>query len=376
MYSLTGYGAMVADDVRRRAYVAALERVIQPGCTVLEIGTGPGVFALLAARMGARKVYAIEPDDSIEVARQLVGAHGLDDKIELFQGLSTDFTPPQPVDVVFSDLRGILPLLRGHLPAIIDARERLLAPQGALIPQQDRLWAAVVEAEESYGAHVDGWSDHGLDLDLSIPREFTTSTWGRTWVSDLDQCLVEPRTWATLDYRALQSLDAKGHLEWRVRRAGRAHGILMWFDTLLVEGVGYSTAPGERPLVYRQQFLPFPRPVELSAGDRVDLRLEAIYTGSDYVWRWVTEIEPSIRFDQSTFFSSPVSLARLRKRAASHVPKLNGKGQVLDFVLRRIDGRTALEAIARELTGAFPGRFEDWRQALEKVGEIAESYSD
>ncbi len=380
MYSLTGYGTMVADSVRRRAYIAALERVIQPGCTVLEIGTGPGIFAILAARLGARKVYAIEPDDSIEVARQLVSAHGLDDKIELFQGWSTRFEPPQPVDVIFSDLRGILPLFRSHLPAVIDARERLLDPRGTLIPQRDRLWVTLVEAEEAYGAHVDGWSDHGLNLDLSIAREFTTNTWGRTWIGDPEQCLVEPWNWATLDYTTVVSLDARGHAEWRVRRNGRAHGLLLWFDTELVDGVGYSTAPGESRLVYRQQFLPLPQPVDLRAGDRVSLRLEAIHTGTDYVWRWQTEIEPAdgpaSSFDQSTFFSRPVSLASLRKRAGGYVPQLNDKGRVLDFVLRRMDGHTSLEVIARELYGAFPGRFEDWRQAFERVAEIAESCSD
>lgn len=69
-YSIAAFGAMIADDVRMSAYALALERTIRPGCTVLDIGTGTGVMALLACRFGAGKVVAIEPDDVIEVARQ------------------------------------------------------------------------------------------------------------------------------------------------------------------------------------------------------------------------------------------------------------------------------------------------------------------
>jgi len=58
MYSLGGYGTMVADRVRVDAYAKALSKTVREGAVVVEIGTGPGIFAVLACRLGASRVYA------------------------------------------------------------------------------------------------------------------------------------------------------------------------------------------------------------------------------------------------------------------------------------------------------------------------------
>ena len=42
----------------------------------------------------------------------------------------------------------MLPFFGQHIPAIIDARDRFLAPGGVLIAQQDHLRAAIIEAPE------------------------------------------------------------------------------------------------------------------------------------------------------------------------------------------------------------------------------------
>src|SRR3954463_12958845 len=110
MYSLRDYGEMVADELRTQSYARALQRCVRPGSVVLDIGTGTGILALLACRYGARRVFAVEPSESIEVAREMARAHGVEARIDFFQALSTDFTLPDPADVVFSALHGILPL--------------------------------------------------------------------------------------------------------------------------------------------------------------------------------------------------------------------------------------------------------------------------
>jgi len=121
VYGIPEYGEMISDGVRMDAYARALRKVVKPGCVVLDIGTGTGVAAMLACQLGARRVYAIEPNDAIFVAQEIAAANGYGATIQFFQALSTEVTLPEPADVIVSDMRGILPLYRNHLVAIADA---------------------------------------------------------------------------------------------------------------------------------------------------------------------------------------------------------------------------------------------------------------
>ena len=103
-------GRMIADELRRDAFTRAMRQAITPESVVLDIGTGTGIFALLACQFGARKVYAIEPDDAIQVARQLSSANGNAERIKFFQDTSTKVTLPERAVVIVSDMGGALPL--------------------------------------------------------------------------------------------------------------------------------------------------------------------------------------------------------------------------------------------------------------------------
>ena len=63
MYTLAQYGEMIRDQVRTTACTQALRAVVvRPGAVEVDIGTGPGIMAVLACQVGAIRVFAIEPD--------------------------------------------------------------------------------------------------------------------------------------------------------------------------------------------------------------------------------------------------------------------------------------------------------------------------
>ena len=381
VYSVVAYGEMVADRIRTDAYARALRLATAPGMTILDIGTGAtGILAILACKHGAERVYAVEPDDSIHLAREIARANGYADRITFIQGLSTAVELPQKVDVIVSDLRGILPMHQRHVPAIMDARERLLSPGGKLIPQQDRLWAALAEAPGLYQRYLDPWSDGAHGVDLKAGRRLATNTWrkGRVAAGEL---LTAPACWATLDYRSIQRSEVYGEIRSPVLREGTAHGLCVWFEAVLVEGVELSNAPGAPELIYGQAFFPLAEPTPVCVGDAVEIDIRADLVAEDYVWRWATRIvgqgsPPAVKaeFKQSTFFGAPLSLGRLRKRAANHVPSLSADGQVRSFALSLMDGRTSLERIAEQLAARFRDRFGDSRDALAVVADLSEKY--
>jgi protein arginine N-methyltransferase 1 len=381
MYSLGGYGSMVADRVRVDAYSRALRKTVRAGSVVVEIGTGPGIFAVLACQLGAGRVYAIEPNEIIQVAREVTAANGCADKIEFLEDLSNRVTLPIRADVVLSDLRGVLPFFERHIPAIVDARRRFLLPGGILIPRKDTLWAAIVEAPKPYGELVDPWDHNSIGQDLSPARRLIVNSSQRVHVSP-EQLLTAPRLWTTLDYASVENADARGNLDWRVERAGTGHGILVWFDADLAEGIGFSNAPSAPETIYGSLFLPWTQPVSLASGQAVCGSLEARLVENDYVWRWTTRIEPVegsstslIHFEQSQLSGTVLSTAQLRRIAADYIPHLSEEGRLRRRTFELMDGKASLEEIARRLAAEFPQRFSSWQQALSYAGVVSQEFS-
>jgi protein arginine N-methyltransferase 7 len=102
--------AMVNDHPRNEFFQQALARVISPAAHVLEIGTGSGLLAMIAARLGARHVTAIEANVHMAaLARKNIAANGLADRITVLNAMSTDVMPEQlaphgPADVLVSEV--------------------------------------------------------------------------------------------------------------------------------------------------------------------------------------------------------------------------------------------------------------------------------
>ena len=379
MYSINGYGDMITDTVRMDAYVRALEKAVRPGAVVLDIGTGTGIFALLACRMGARRVYAIETSDAIALAREIARDNGCADSIEFIQELSTRVTPRERADVVVSDLRGALPFYGGHLPTIMDARQRLMAPRGTLIPSRDTLWVACVDAADLLDDTTRPWSQDPLGFDMRAALKLVTNQWRRVSVKR-EQMLTEAARLGSVDYESVGTPDFTATVSAKAVRDGHGHGMCAWFDAELAEGIGFSNAPGQPELIYGQAFFPWPEPVALEAGDEISFTLRADLEGHDYSMSWSTRIEDGARkrrkaqFAQSSFFAAPLSPERLRKLAATHVPELNDDGRIDTLGLEMMGEGRSLDEIAQRLARQFPERFQRWEDALTRAGELSARY--
>jgi protein arginine N-methyltransferase 1 len=364
---------MIADRVRMNAYVKAIRRTVKPGSFVVEIGTGAGIFALIACRLGARRVVAIEPDDVIDVARELATVNGYADRIDFIQASSMDVDLPEPADVIISDLRGVLPLYGKHIPSLMDARTRFLAPHGWLIPWRDTIWATLVHEPKSYRRYLDVWREAVPDVDAESARRLVTNSW---WTKRLSQrqVLADPQPWAVLDYHTIEGSNVSGRLEWTISRAGTAHGMGVWFDAELAEGISFSNAPGKPTRVYSQAFFPFAEPLATN--------LQGSLVGGGYQWRWETQMlareDPArvvARFDQSTIHGTLLSPARLRRATATYASTLNDEGRLTHFALGRMAEGITLGDVAEELVARFPKRFASWDEGFGYVARLSQKYS-
>jgi protein arginine N-methyltransferase 1 len=372
---------MITDKIRSDAYVQALECQIRTGDVVAEIGTGTGIFALLACRFGARRVYAFESSPLIDLAREIAAANGLADRIEFIPKMSTESSLPEPVNLVVSDVRGVLPLFGKSLVSIIDARERFLAPDGRMIPRSDTLWIAGVKAPELYREHLAPWNSKPYDFDMSAALPRMVNSMDQCFLTT-DQLLLEPKCLATLDYQTIKQLDLDATVSWTVDHSAQGHGVVLWFDSVLTEGVTLTNRPGAPRLIYRQQFVPWPEPLDVCPGDTVTVTVSARLVGDEYIWGWDTQLASKsppkgakLPFRQSTFFGSDFSLAELRTSASQFQPKLNEDGLIHRRVLSLMEGNTSLEAISRELAKEFPQRFKGWLDAFNLVALISRKFA-
>ena len=386
MHSIGDYGDMIADKVRMDPYAYALKAVIEPDSVVLDIGTGTGMHALLACKFGARKVYAIEPNDAIHLARELVRENGFADRIEFFQEISTHVTLPEKADVIVSDLLGVLPLYGGHIPAIIDARQRHLAPGGVLIPKRDTIWVSLVEASKVYTELVGPW-DYPYGMSMKWAQQIVLNDWIEEYTDTFrkSDLLMEPRIWAVLDYLSIENPDVgSSNLIQKSTRDGIAHGLLLWFDGEIADGIRVFNGPQADKVaeVYGCGFFPLLEPVPISKGDMITLDISADFIGGQYVWRWFTRIHSqdgpkSIKadFKQSTSFDSVMNAEAIAMHASNRQPMLIEGGEIDLFILGRMNGRTTLDKIAQQVQKRFPARFKAPPEALIYVYDLSQQYS-
>jgi len=104
----------------------ALEETVQPGADVLDLGTGSGILALAAARLGAASVLALDTDpQAVQAARKNVRLNDLGAVVRVEEGTLDD--APSPFDIIAANISA---------PVIIElagAMAAALRPGGVLI---------------------------------------------------------------------------------------------------------------------------------------------------------------------------------------------------------------------------------------------------
>ena len=361
---------MALDRIRNDAYAAALARVITPSSVVLDLGAGLGIHGLMAARLGAKRVYLVEPEDVVSVASEAVRANHLQDVVQCLHGGLDDVRIPEPVDVIVSVLTGNLLMSEDLLPILFRARDTLMKPGGALIPDRATIVVAPVSAPRLHAREISGWSDAQHGVTLEPARAYAANSvhfrWDRTNVA----YLAEPREVHTLDFLSDSYGPIHAETEFRVHTAELCHGFAGWFTMRLGEG-WVSTAPDAEPMHWSAGFLPLDPPIPLSVDDRVALRLDRAPYG-DWTWR-VSWNGGSQR--HSTMLADPMTASTLKKAAMDYLPALNVEGEAAQFVLARCAGATPVREIAAGVRERWPSKYPTHEDASRFVHAIVKRFA-
>lgn len=140
---LNDHEKMLADGARNRAFYQALAERVTSDSVVLDIGAGFGVWAITAARLGAKKVVAVESNELlVGVIKKIARECGVADRVQAVFGYSTQLALAREFDIVVSETIGFDGFDEAIVQVMSDARTRFLKPGGVLIPENISLYCA------------------------------------------------------------------------------------------------------------------------------------------------------------------------------------------------------------------------------------------
>ncbi len=114
-----------------RMCLEQVERRVRPGMRVLDVGTGSGILALAAAKLGAAHVYAIDNSSvAVESATENATMNGLSDRITVVEGTLDEAQAERMAGQYDLVLANIIAHIIG---ALAPQLARVLAPQGVLV---------------------------------------------------------------------------------------------------------------------------------------------------------------------------------------------------------------------------------------------------
>jgi 16S rRNA G966 N2-methylase RsmD len=253
-YSVSMHVAMLNDTERTERYMRAIEAVVAPGDTVIDLGAGTGVLSLAAARAGAAMVYAVEASDDVRMIHELCAEHVAAGTVEIIQGWSTSTSLPDKADVLVSEIIGNDPFDEQVLEMTLDARRRLLKSDARLIPSRLTVKALPVTIPD------DLIGQHRL-------TDATTAEWARRWGSEFERlarvdrgtwqhfylwpqeardwpALAEPVVLADVELVQFDAALPSVTVTTEAVAGGLFNGVVVFFELELGEGIELSTHPG------------------------------------------------------------------------------------------------------------------------------------
>lgn len=297
--ALSQMRSMLNDTARCEKYARAIENAVSHAIScsnscpsdsnhekhvrVLDIGTGTGLLAMLAAKAGATTVDACEMFPPLAyLAQEIVQQNQMEDIVHIYPFVSTIMSvedPSERYDVIVTEIFDSGLLGEGALPVLEHAREQLMKPGAVVVPAKARILGQLVESPDL----ISRW--HDLSPDENFPFPFWRNaaaakcTGGSRLVPvHLDalqskdyEFMSEPFEIFTYDFNepnySPENAQIK-RLDVPITRSGIAHGVVVCWE-LDLSGDGsiiYSTALGKENWQdhWLQCCFPLPRPYDVS----------------------------------------------------------------------------------------------------------------
>lgn len=265
--------SMLHDNFRNSAYAEGMVAVV-PGRTVLDIGTGSGLLAMLAVRAGASHVYACELEPRLaQTAREIVAANGFANQITILPAhsskLDRDLDLAGGVDVVISEIFSDNLLGEGVLPSLEDARKRLCRPNAVFLPARADIRVALAAYAAGTPPSRFTTIEAVEDIDLSLFNRHLPRHQNFLPASDILTLKSAPVNLFSFDFQSPSIFDEKCSFDLE-SHGGTVHGFVQWIRFETASGHKYENYPGCPPgASWQIRFHCFDKPFASEPGELI-----------------------------------------------------------------------------------------------------------
>jgi protein arginine N-methyltransferase 1 len=242
---------LLADANRNRLFYRALKKTVRRETNVLDIGSGTGIWAIVAAKLGAKRVVAIEAEPLlIGLIKALASENGVADRVEVIEGHSTQLRLGNEFDLIVTETIGHVAFEEQIVPTMIDARERFLKPGGVLIPDSMALVAAAAHLKSRHKRLPAGISvEYGYfeSLTLNAPVGLNNKT--RLKIMSTPKELIRAELTSIKSPPDLHNLTAR----WTLEDANQINCFAVWVEATLTKDIRMTTmrTTSWSPVIYR-----------------------------------------------------------------------------------------------------------------------------
>jgi predicted RNA methylase len=248
---------LLADRRRMAPFKRAIARVAR-GKRVLESGTGSGIWSILAARAGARAVYAVERDPQVaRFARHNIRQAGCDGVVRLIESDIREVRladiDKERVDVVIAENLSTWQVTEPQIAVMNHINRRLAAGSAIRIPLYAFNYVELVRSRYRFEDAVEMRSHYfGFS---GIPRPVTLSG---------------PTLFQTMNFSSINEIAIKDRMPILASRSGVVNGLRLTSPIQVDGNICFTSSDSLMPPV----IVPLPEDLEVTEGDWVAVSIQ------------------------------------------------------------------------------------------------------